>query len=263
MNEESQEYKKSIIKVITIIGIVLTLFLLVSTVGKLKEYRFIGSGLDAKNTITVQGKGKIERSPDTAKISFSVEDTKKVLADAQGVVSKKIETLSSTLKGLGIEEKYIKTDSYTSYPEYDYPQVICTQAGCPTRSPVLRGYRVSHSITVSVKDLEKVESVLGALGGAGVTNMSGPSFGFEDDKAIAREARELAIIDAKEEAQKLADQLGVKLVRIVSFSESGASPYPYYATGAMEMKSADAGAPVIPMGDETRESSVSIIYEIR
>ncbi len=255
------EQNKGLVKLVVIAG---ALFLLFAAIGKAKEYRFIGSGLNATNTITVNGEGKVDRAPDTAKVTFSVRNESKDLKTAQGTVSTKIEAITTALKDLGIEEKYIKTDSYNSYPQYTYPQSICYGGSCPTPSPTVRGYEVSHMITVSIKNLDAVNDVLGALGSAGVTDLSGPNFGFEDDDAIAREARALAIADAKAEAKILAKALGVRLVRIVSFSE-GSGYNPMYAR--MESQAADADqkavAPVLPIGDQTMQSTVTVVYEIR
>ncbi len=252
--------------VIGLVGVFLTFFLIASTVKAIRETRFVGSGLNATNTIMVTGKGEVERSPDTAKVSFSIRVEKKDLKAGQDEVSGKIDTIKKALVEAGIEEKYIKTDSYTSYPQYDYPQNPCYNGICKTSSPTLRGYEVSHSITVSIKDLTKVDAVLGVLGANGVTDMSGPNFGFEDDKMVAREAREAAITDAKTEADKLAKSLGVKIVRIVSFSENGGGyPVPMYARDAMSLQSgkAEVSNPVIPVGVNKVESNVTIVYEIR
>ncbi len=250
-------------KLIIGVAVLLGLFLLASTLKVLRESRFIGSGLSATNTITVSGKGEIERSPDTAKVSFSVRVEKKDLKSGQDEVSSKVESIKKDLIALGIEDKYIKTDSYTSYPQYDY--VNCYNSSC--KSPTLRGYEVNHSITISIKDLTKVESVLGVLGKAGVTDMNGPSFGFEDDKAIVREARDLAIADAKLEAEKLAKSLGVKIVRMVSFSENnGGYPVPMYAKDVVSLEMggrAQSSNPVLPVGENKVESNVTIVYEIR
>ncbi len=249
-------------KLVLIISILLGLFLLASTIKVMRESRFVGSGLNATNTISVTGQGKIEKSPDTAKIAFSVRVEKKVLKEAQDEVSTKIDAVKKDLLATGIEEKYIKTDSYTSYPQYDYSR--CYSSVCPPTTSTLRGYEVSHSITVSVKDLEKVDSVMGVLGKAGVTDISGPNFGFEDDKLVAREARDAAILDAKAEADKLAKSLGVKIVRIVSFSESGSGyPMPMYARDMVVGAKAESTDPVIPVGVQKVESNVTIVYEIR
>jgi uncharacterized protein YggE len=259
-----EKYQTIIIRIIVGVGILLGLFLLATTIVKMKEYRFVGSGVNATNTITVSGIGKIDRAPDTAKITFTIQDEQKSVKVAQDNVSNKMDAVTKQLKAVGIEEKYIKTDSYNSYPQYDYPQVVCTTMSCPRpSSPVLRGYQVSHSVTVSVKNLDNVSQVLGALGDSAVTNVSGPNFGFDDDKAIAREARDLAIVDAKTEADRLAKSLGVRLVRIVSFSENGGSPMPIYATAGMMAQDKVSSAPAIPVGEQNIQSNVTLVYEIQ
>ena len=254
------EQNKGLIKFIALfVGI----FLVAATIAKFKEYRYIGT--NATNTITVSGTGKIERSPDTAKISFSVQDEQKQVKTAQENVSKKIDIITTNLKAAGIEEKYIKTDSYNSYPEYEYNNVQCFRAPCPQTS-TLRGYRVIHAVTVSVKDLDNVENVLGVLGKDGVTDLSGPTFGFEDDTAVDREARDIAIADAKSQAKALAKSLGVRLVRIVSFSEGGNGyPVPMYARSemALDSKAGAAANPSLPVGDQSIQSNVTIVYEIQ
>ena len=156
------------------------------------------------------------------------------------------------------------TDSYSSYPEYTYPQALCTINGCTNPTPILKGYHVAHAITIKIKDLTKTDDVLTALGKVGVTNMSGPNFGFDDEKVVAREARDLAITDAQKEADKLAKSLGVHLVRVVSFNEGGNVPVPMYntmAASAAPMAKSDTVS--IPTGSQKVETNVSITYEIR
>lgn len=262
-----EKYQTIIIRIIVGLCILLGLLFLGLTMNAFKEYRFIGSGLSATNTISVTGQGKVEKTPDTAKISFTVREEQKDLKSAQNNVSAKIDAITKALKDAGLEEKYIKTDSYTSYPQYEYPQQVqCFRAPCPNPNPLLRGYEVAHAVTLSVKDLEKVETVLGILGSNKVTDMNGPSFGFEDDKAVAREARDAAIQDAKNEAQKLAKALGVDLVRIVSFNEMGSAyPIAMYAKADMSPRDAmlGAAAPSLPVGVQNVQTTVNVVYEIR
>ena len=256
------EENKGIIKLVVLFA---AIFLLVVTLGKLKSYRYIGAGMPATNTISVSGQGKVEKAPDTAKVSFTIRVEQKTLKAAQDQVSAKVDTVKKDLIAAGVEEKYIKTDSYASYPQYDYPQVTCMAIGCPKPgTPTLRGYEVSHAITVSIKNLDTVPAVLGVLGKDGVTDIQGPNFGFDDDKQVAREARDAAIADAKVEAEKLAQSLGVKLVRIVSFTESnGGYPMPMYARADVAGAVAKETAPILPVGVQKVESNVTIVYEIR
>ena len=79
--------------VIGLVGVFLTFFLIASTVKVIREARFVGSGLNPTNTITVSGKGEVEKSPDTAKVSFSVRIEKKDLKSGQDEVSSKIDAI--------------------------------------------------------------------------------------------------------------------------------------------------------------------------
>ena len=74
-----------------------------------------------------------------------------------------------------------------------------------------------------------------------------------------------AIADAKSKAQALATQLGVSLVRVVSFTENAGGGYPRpvayaMASGATDVK---AVAPDISVGQNNTTDDVTITYEIR
>ena len=114
-----------------------------------------------------------------------------------------------------------------------------------------------------MRDLSKVGEMLGGLGELEVQNVNGPAFALDDPTAGYSAARYDAIKKAKSQAEFLADQLGVKLGKIVNFSESsGGYPYPmmYGLGGGAAGKSA---VPDIPAGENTYNASVSITYEIR
>ena len=94
--------------------------------------------------------------------------------------------------------------------------------------------------------------------------MSGPNFTIDDEEAFKREARKEAIEDAKEKARILADDLGVDLGRIASFSESG-NYYPVYGMGEAykTLDSVTSSAPaILPAGENTISADVTITYEI-
>jgi uncharacterized protein YggE len=259
-----EKYQTIIIRTIITIAVLLGLFLLVATFAQLKSYKYIGSGLPASNVITVQGHGEVDKAPDTAKFSFTIQNEAKDTATAQDAVSQKVTTVKTDLMAAGIEEKYITTDSYNSYPNYEYRTDSCIKAPCGNQQ-VLKGYIVSQNVKVSVKDLSKSEAVAGILGKDGVTSIDGPNLGFEDAHAVSNEARDEAIADAKVQADKLAQSLGVSLVRIVSFNENGNNVPRAYDTKAMSaMAPQTAGSvPNIPTGVQTVTSDVSITYEIR
>ena len=80
---------------------------------------------------------------------------------------------------------------------------------------------------------------------------------------VQAEARDKAIADAKEKAKVLAKSLGVKLSKIISFSEGGYQPV-YYAMEAKGMGMGGDSAPVpqVPVGENRVTSNITIVYEI-
>ena len=134
---------------------VLALFLLVATIKVLKEYRFVGSGVTATNIISVSGNGEVFAVPDIATFSVTVQEEAKEVKPAQDAATKKSNDIFAYLKSEGVEEKDIQTTDYSVYPQYDYVQAACREGVCPGGKQVLRGYQVSMTLTVKVRDTEK------------------------------------------------------------------------------------------------------------
>mgnify|MGYP001608250490 FL=1 len=169
-------------------------------------------------------------------------------------------------KAMGIAEKDIKTLSYSISPQYSYP-VPCLSGLCPAyedRTPRITGYHVSETIQVTVRDLTKVGELLGGLGELEIRGVNGPAFALDDSTAGYNAAREDAIEKAKTQAGLLAKQLGVRLGKIVNFSESsGGYAYPMMYGVGRETSASKADTPEIPAGENTYNASVSVTYEIR
>ena len=96
--------------------------------------------------------------------------------------------------------------------------------------------------------------------------MSGLSFTIDEEDELQAEARAQAIDDAEEKAGVLAQQLGVRLVRIVGFNEDGGGYQPYMKREVAMMAMSDsggAGAPELSVGENKISSRVTITYEIQ
>ena len=248
---------------------VLALFLLMATLSEFRSYRYIGSGVAPTNTITVSGDGEVFAVPDTATFSVTVQEEAKEVKDAQDTATEKSNDIIAYLKGAGIDEKDIQTTDYSVYPQYDYLQGVCPTSGyCPPGKQTLRGFQVSQTLTVKVRDTKKAGDLLSGVGSRGASQVSGLSFTIDDQDALEAQARGKAIDDARTKAEALASQLGVSLVRIVGFSESGNYPMPYaYGRGgvtmAMDVSAEKALSPEVPVGQNKITSNVSVTYEIR
>lgn len=241
--------------------VLLALFLLVKT----WDTAFGRDISDPYNTITVEGTGTAAMVPDTARITFTVMESATEVGAAQDAATKRTDDALASLEEMDIEERDVKTLSYNVSPKYEYSQQPCYPGMiCPTGTPRIVGYDVSQTVEVKVRDTAKAGDVLAALGGLGVQNISGPQFVVDDESAVTAEARAEAIEEARAKAKELAGDLGVRLGKVVSFSEGGyGSPYGYGKGGDMMMEASAQRVPTLPVGENETEITVMITYEIR
>jgi len=251
--------KTTAVVVLAVLGI----FLVAQTVGTILEYKNLDNGQYPSKTMTFQGKGEVFAVPDVATFTFSVTKEGKTVEGAQKDVEGVISKAKDALIKAGIKESDIKTLNYNVSPRYEY--VGGTQYVSAKRTFV--GYEVTQSTKVKVRNAENSGKVLGEIGALGVTDISSIAFEVDDKDALQKQAREMAIADAKAKAESLSKELGIDLEDIISFYEDNNNyPQPYYAfDGAMGkgMGSAESAvAPTISAGENMIVSNVNITYEI-
>jgi hypothetical protein len=264
---ETDRIKRKLLALFGVLLIVAIIFIFTEAVNTVKKFGYIGAGVQPTNVISVSGEGEVFAVPDIAEISFSAHVEKKTVSEAQKEVTDTMNAALDFVKSSGIDEKDIKTTGYSAYPKYETEVGgPCSTYYCPPRKQVLSGYEVSHTVLVKVRDTDKVGAILEGLGNLKVTDISGPNFSIDDDNVLKAEARKKAIDDAKSKADVLAKDLGVKLVRITGFSESGNYPIYYAKSATMGIGGAmdeSAPSPSIPTGENKITSNVTITYEIK
>ena len=216
-------------------------------------------------SISVRGEGEVMARPDIGTFSFSVTSEAADAASAQADSAEKTNAILGYLEEAGVEEKDIKAGGYSLNPKYRYETQVCAaNMYCPPGNPIIDGYTVTQTVEVKVRDLDKAGDLISGVGERGATNISGLSFTVDDESNLKAEAREAAIADAKEKAEALAEQLGVRLVRMMSYYEEEGYPIPYMAGGdAMMSARSEAAVPSFPTGESATKSTVNITYEVR
>lgn len=207
------------------------------------------------DTLAVSGTGKVLVKPDiaVADIAISVEGTTAKVA--QDEANKKSKSVVDYLKKAGIKDADIKTSGYNIYPQYDYTN---------GRSRI-RGYQVTQSLTVKIRDMDKANTILDGVVSAGANQVNSLRFEVDQPELLKSEARKKAIDDANKKADELRDQLGVRLGKIVSFSESGdyMPPIIYGIGGGGAVKAESVPAPELPAGENEIVVNVTITYQLR
>lgn len=237
---------------------------------------FGGPDRDSKSFTTpdpvlrVSGTGEVTASPDIARFTYSISKDAATIAEARNTVATTGNDLIKKLKDAGIAEKDIKTESISTYPKYENRSTggKCPEGmACPVAyNSVVVGYTVTNTFSVKVRNLDNVSKIAELLTNAKIFTLNGPDFSIDDQQAINDQAQALAITDAKKQAGILAEQLGVRLGKIVDFQvDSGAgSPIPMYDRAMMASAPMEKSiAPELPTGDTKITSHVTISFRIR
>ena len=191
-------------------------------------------------TFTVVGEGKVTLEPDIARVSIGVETVTPTVQEATEQNRATVEAVLAALVEQGIAEEDLQTSGFSVYAERFGPE-----------GPLEEGdvrYRVSNNVSVTIRDLENVGTILDAAIEAGANNIYGVEFALDDPNVAESDARAAAIEDARAKAEELSQLTGIPLGEIISVSEIVGMGGGYYAGNFAEQARAfgGGGTPITP-----------------
>jgi uncharacterized protein len=208
-------------------------------------------------TIQVSGKGEAAVAPDMAILSLTVmreaETAREALDEANAAMGEVI----AAMRGEGVADRDLQTSGLSISPRYVYPE------RGEDNGPRIVGYQVTNSLTVRVREIERVGEILDLSVTMGVNQGGNIVLTNDDPAATLEEARRSAVENARAKAETLADAAGVRLGRVMSMSEQMQEPpvRPLSQPAMMRMEAADASVP-IETGESTYEVHVDVSFEI-
>ncbi len=209
--------------------------------------------------LSVVGEGKVDVTSDTAYIDVGVTIEKVPTADeAQNKLTQKNNTIVEAMKALGVAAEDIKTSNFSISPNYVY------DSGKNSTD----GYIGNASITIKTDKINLVGKIIGEATKVGATNVGGARFTIDKPEMYREQARDKAIANAKEQAQKIASSLGITLGRVTNIVESsvGSVPPILYAEKAMSLDGRGGGPSAVANlepGTQTVSSTVTLYFEKR
>jgi uncharacterized protein YggE len=261
INNLSDKHRSILFYVIIAVLILVGIYVVSLSRNSLKENRYIGKSPEFQDRITVLGSGKVTVSPDVANISVGIiTESKTVSAATEENTSKMNKIIKAIKDDFDVDSDDIKTSNYRINPRYTYKE---------NSGREITGYEVTQSLSIKVRDFDKIGNIISKAGDLGSNSISGPNFVIDDPEDFKAEAREQAIEQAKKKAKVLSSQVGIKLGDIVNFSENyGGYPVDNYARSNLSLDAGFGGAemksePQIEAGTQEVNVSVSITYEIR
>jgi len=203
--------------------------------------------------LAVVGEGKVEVSPDTAYVDAGITvDNRTTVKEVQDTINTINNKIINALRDIGIEKADIKTSNYSVYPNYKYENNINT----------INGYNGNATVEIKVRNTQMVSQVIESVTNSGANQIQGVRFTIDKPEVFREEARNKAIANAKEQAKKMAKNLGIKLGKVVNIVESSANqPIPAYKTYAEGIGAGGGGGPIVESGTQTVTSVVTLYFE--
>lgn len=200
--------------------------------------------------LSVSGEGKVDAVPDTAFVETGISlSSASTVESAQNSITGANNKIISALEKIGIAKGDIKTSNYSVYPAYSYDQ-----------GQKINGYNANVTVSIKVKDLQILPRVITEVAGAGANQIQGVRFTIDNPDKLKELARNEAIKNAKDQAKRLSESLGIRLGKITNIVEQNNTvPYPMYETRALDIEK--GSAPQIEPGTQTVTSSVTLYFE--
>jgi uncharacterized protein YggE len=209
---------------------------------------------DDRSTIIASGTGRVALAPDLAELRLGVAVSRPSVEAARSEAARLMDAILAAVDAAGVERRDVRTALLSVQPRYDYRD---------GKAPTLTGYELSNVIEVTVRDLARLGDVVDGTLGAGATSMDSLAFRIADPGDAEREARMMAMAQARSRADVLAEAAGLTIdgVREVVEGPLGQPPGPRAKAERMLM-AADVATPV-EAGSLEVSVAVTVTYRAR
>ena len=202
-------------------------------------------------SIRTNGDAVVTAKPDRAEIDVGVVTQADSSQAAASQNAQKLATVLTGLKTIIGPNVDIKTISYSLSPNYRYP----TGGGEPT----ITGYTATNVLRITLDDLTQVGKVIDTATSSGANRIQSLRFTLKDSQAVEAEALTQAAAEARKKADTLAAALDLRIIRVLSVSESSPVVVPVRDVGYARAET--ASTPIEPGTIEVR-ANVSLAVEI-
>jgi uncharacterized protein len=203
--------------------------------------------------LDISATGEVTRVPDIAIIAAGVVSRSATATGALQDAADRMQRVLAALKRAGVEDRDVQTSNISLNPEYRYVE---------NQPPQLTGYTASNQLTIRFRDIRNSGKILDALVGQGANQINGPSLTIDKPEAALDEARARAVSAGRARAELYARSLGMRVVRVVSVSESGGYAVPPPAPPMVMQMARAADTSIVP-GEQKLQVTLAMTFELQ
>jgi uncharacterized protein YggE len=206
------------------------------------------------STIVASGTGRVALAPDLADLRLGVSVSRPTVDAARAEAGRLMDAILAAVDGAGVARRDVRTALLSVQPRYDYRD---------NKAPTLTGYELANVVEVTVRDLARLGDVVDGTLAAGATSMDGLSFRIADPTEAEREARVLAMAQARSRADVLAEAAGLTIDGVAEVIEGAAGQPPGPRPKAERMMMAADVATPVEAGSLEIAVAVTVTYRAR
>jgi uncharacterized protein YggE len=200
--------------------------------------------------VVVAGEGTASIVPDIAVIHAGVTTQAKTARAASDANSTTMGQVHAALKAGGIAERDVQTSRFSIRPLHD------SRRDGDNR---ITGFEASNQISVKVRALARLATVLDQMIAAGANDISGIQYTVSQRSTLLDKARADAVADARRKAELLARAAGVRIGHATAIVEHSGLPVPMER---MTLRAAPAAPVPIAVGEQELRVQVSVTFEL-
>ena len=210
-------------------------------------------------TISVTGKCEVKVVPDRASLQLQTEKTAGSVKAAGTDVTLRIEKVREAIKQMNLKDVELRTSQYNVAPHHEWSN----------NKNVFKGYTATLSLEVVTSEIERMGEVIAkaADNGLNSTNSFNTFLSLEKSQDEYLKCLDLAAVDARKKADRLAKKLGADIGDVDNIIESTPvmhAPTPRMYEAELTMAKSDAApAPTIEVGTQLFSTTINVSYKLK
>lgn len=179
--------------------------------------------IDKMPTIVTTGTAEVMVDPDEVTLSLDVTKTSMDLNKAKVDNDVVTEKILAEARNFDIEPKDVKTRWFSVEMKYEYirkkNERIVDEDGDEVGRKIFKGYEVSKTLIILLKDISKFEAFYSAILNTGLTEVNSVTFTTSKLREHKDQARGMAMRAAREKAWAMAGAVGQSIGKAVKVVE--------------------------------------------
>lgn len=175
--------------------------------------------------VVASGQGKVSAKPDSARVRFDFESRAAQPLPAKQAVDAAVNRLLAGLDAFGVHDADVTASSLDASEDVNYAD---------SGKRVSSGFVASRSVTVLLRQVDRLNEFLDAGLAAGADEIADVSFESSRADALREEARRKAVDDARAKAAGMASAFGARLGPVYSIDSADSSYSPRYGATTLD-----------------------------